>query len=85
MTTTHVETPKRAFDWYLKWVSTFLVLASVAFRAAGAEYREFDLVLGFTASVGWLVVSIIWKDRALILLNGVMACILASSIIPLVF
>jgi len=81
MSTTHVESNKRGVDWYVKWVATALVLASVVFRAGGPEYREYDIMLGFAACVGWLWVSIVWKDRALILVNAVMGCILASSMI----
>jgi len=83
MSTSHVDTVKRGLDWYVKWVATAMVLASVLFRAAGPEFREYDIVLGFAACVGWLWVSIMWKDRALILLNAVMGCILASTMIDM--
>ena len=79
MSTTHVDSTKRGVDWYVKWISTALVLASVVFRAGGPEYRELDIIVGFAACVGWLWVSIAWKDRALILVNAVMGCILAST------
>ena len=85
MTTTHVETKKVGLDWYLKWVSTILILTSVAFRSAGPEYREWDIAIGFIATLGWTTVSIMWKDRALILLNGVMGCLLGSSLIQIWF
>lgn len=83
MSTSHVDTVKRGMDWYVKWVATAMVLSSVLCRAAGPEYREFDIMLGFAACVGWLWVSIMWKDRALILLNAVMGCILASTMIDM--
>lgn len=85
MTTTHVETKKVGLDWYLKWVSTILILTSVAFRSAGPEYREWDITIGFIATVGWTTVSIMWKDRALILLNGVMGALLGVSLIQIWF
>ena len=84
MSTSHIDTSKRGVDWYVKWVATALVLTSVAFRAAGPEYRELDIVVGFAATVAWLWVSIAWKDRALILVNAVMGCILASSMIDFI-
>ena len=83
MSTSHVDTDKLGLDWYVKWVATAMVLSSVLFRAAGPEYREYDIMLGFAACVGWLWVSIMWKDRALILLNAVMGCILASTMIDM--
>ena len=85
MTTTHVTAKKKGADWYLKWVSTVLILTSVAFRSAGPEYREWDITIGFIATIGWTSVSIMWNDRALILLNGVMGCLLGSSLIQIWF
>lgn len=85
MATKHTATNQKGVDWYLKWLSTILILTSVAFRSAGPEYREWDITIGFVATIGWTVVSIMWNDRALILLNGVMGALLASSLIRLYF
>ncbi len=85
MATSHSETTEPGLDWYLKWLSTILILTSVAFRSAGPEYREWDITIGFVATIGWTCVSIMWNDRALILLNGVMGALLASSLIRLYF
>ena len=57
-------------DWYIKWCASILILISIAFRAADG-YLVWDLVFGTLGVIGWLIVSILWKDRALILLNGV--------------
>ena len=57
-------------DWYIKWVASILILISIAFRAADG-YAVWDLAFGTCGVIGWLIVSIMWKDRALILLNGV--------------
>ena len=59
------------FDWYLKWVASIIVLVSLAMRAAGPEFRIFDLGFGLVGILLWLWVSVIWRDRALIMLNGV--------------
>lgn len=85
MATRHTSTNQKGIDWYLKWASTILILTSVAFRSAGPEYREWDITIGFVATIGWTAVSIMWNDRALILLNGVMGAMLASSLIRLYF
>ena len=69
------------FDWYVKWVASVLILASLAFRAAGIEYRLFDLTIGFFGVALWLWVSIIWKDRTLIILNSVSLMMLATALI----
>ena len=63
-------TPKYTIDWYVKWVASMFVLAALSVR--GVEGLQlYDLVLSIFGIAGWLVVSILWKDRALLILNGV--------------
>lgn len=59
------------FDWYLKWAASIIILTSLAMRSAGPEYRLYDLSFGWVGIALWMWVSVIWRDRALILLNGV--------------
>ena len=69
------------FDWYLKWVASLLVMGSLMMRAAGVEYRMYDLYLGWFGIILWTWVSVIWRDRALILLNGVSFFMLTVAIL----
>ena len=69
------------FDWYLKWVASMFVMASLMMRAAGVEYRMFDLYFGWMGIILWTWVSIIWRDRALIMLNGVSFFMLTVAIL----
>jgi|TARA_R110000851_G_scaffold199590_2_gene350697 hypothetical protein len=63
-------TPKQSLDWYIKWVASVFVLAAMSIR--GIEgYGTIDLMLSSTGILLWLWVSILWHDRALIILNGV--------------
>ena len=63
-------TPKYTLDWYVKWIASIFVLAAMSLR--GIEGLQFyDLALSVVGISMWLWVSIIWKDRALVLLNGV--------------
>ena len=63
-------TPKFTVDWYLKWVASVFVLLAMSIR--GVEGMQFyDLTLSLVGIFLWLVVAVIWKDRALILLNGI--------------
>lgn len=68
------------FDWYLKWIASIIILISLASRAAGPEFRFYDLIFGVTGVALWLWVSIIWKDRALIMLNSVSLFMLITAI-----
>tara|TARA_Y100000385_G_scaffold289461_1_gene359000 strand:+ start:2248 stop:2541 length:294 start_codon:yes stop_codon:yes gene_type:complete len=62
-------TPKYTLDWYIKWVASAFVLSAMSIR--GIEgYAFTDVVLSMIGISLWLIVSIIWNDRALILLNG---------------
>ena len=63
-------TPKFTVDWYCKWIASAFVL--MAMSIGGVEGMEiYDLYLSIVGIFLWLIVSVIWKDRALILLNGV--------------
>lgn len=63
-------TPKLTLDWYLKWVASALILTSMAVRGI-PELVVIDLTSSIMGVFLWLLVSMIWKDRALIILNGV--------------
>jgi hypothetical protein len=69
------------FDWYLKWVASIIVLCSLALRSAGPEYRIYDLLFGTVGIALWTWVSVIWRDRALIMLNGISFFILSVAIL----
>ena len=62
-------TPKYTADWYLKWVSSVIVLAAMSMRGV-PELIVYDLYLSVIGIFGWLLVSFMWRDRALIILNS---------------
>lgn len=63
-------TPKYTLDWYLKWVASVFILSAMSMRGVDG-LQMYDLWLSLVGIILWLWVSILWKDRALILLNGV--------------
>ena len=63
-------TPKYTIDWYLKWIASAFILVAMSVRG-GEGMQIYDLYLSIIGIFLWLIVSVIWKDRALILLNGV--------------
>jgi len=69
------------FDWYLKWLASIIVLCSLALRSAGPEYRIYDLLFGTVGIALWTWVSIIWRDRALIMLNGISFFMLTVAVL----
>ena len=63
-------TPKYTLDWYVKWIASMFVLGAMSLRGVDG-LQMWDLGLSVVGISLWLWVSILWKDRALVLLNGV--------------
>ena len=74
-------TPLHDFSWYLKWISSILILSAVCFRASGGAFHMFDLYFSFAGTLGWLWVGILWHDRALMVLNTSLAMVLMIGIL----
>ena len=73
-------TPKYTLDWYIKWVSSIIILAAMSVR--GVEGLQFyDLSLSIVGVAGWLIVAAIWEDRALIMLNSFGLVLLLKNLI----
>ena len=74
-------TPKYDLSWYIKWTASCFILTSAMFRVQGPQYDNLDTLFSFIGVAGWMVVGLLWKDRALILLNGVLLFVLASGLL----
>jgi len=75
-------TPKYTTDWYIKWISSFFILAAMSMR--GVEGLQlYDLSLSIIGVAGWLVVAAIWEDRSLIILNSFALLLLLKNLIIL--
>ena len=73
-------TPKYTVDWYVKWASSIILICAISIRSA--QISPFmDLILSFTGMVGWTYVSLVWKDRALILVNGIAMVLLGTGLL----
>ena len=73
-------TPKQDLSWYIKWTASIFILSSMNIR--GVEGLEcLGLVLCLMGVAGWMIVGILWKDRALMLLNGVGIILFLNTLI----
>ena len=73
-------TPKYTLDWYIKWVASIIILAAMSVR--GVEGLQlYDLILSLIGITGWLIVSMVWEDRALIMLNSFGLVLLLKNLI----
>ena len=72
-------TPKYDMSWYIKWVSSVLLIIAMVLTSANVHpWNLYPAILGMT---GWLIVGILWHDRALIILNAVSVAIYATGIV----
>ena len=67
-------------DWYIKWIATIFLLIGMALRTT-QEYMFADIIVSLIGAMGWMIVAIMWKDRALTLLNVVATLILLYGFI----
>ena len=76
-------TPKYTMDWYIKWVASAFVLAAMSIRGIDG-YAFYDVCLSMVGILLWLIVSIVWNDRALIMLNAAGLVFLITNFIKLI-
>ena len=76
----HSQSKYRPIEWYIKWLATIFVLTGMALRTT-QEHMFADIVVSLLGAIGWLIVAIVWKDRALTLLNAVATTILLYGFI----
>jgi fatty-acid desaturase len=77
-------TPKYTLDWYIKWVASAMLLIGMSMRGI-AELIVFDLSISALGVTLWLWVSILWKDRALIVVNSVGLLLLIRNLIGVLY
>lgn len=73
-------TPKYTVDWYLKWIASLIILVAMSMRGI-PELMMYDMYLSIVGVTLWTIVSIMWKDRALILVNGVGCLLLVKTVL----
>ena len=75
-------TPKGDLSWYVKWISSMFILMAVMMRAQdGEQFQTADRILSLIGCMGWTWVRLLWKDRALIILNGIIVFALGSALL----
>ena len=64
---------------FTKWASSLVVIAGMVLTASNVY--PLNMYLHLTGILGWLVVSLAWHDKSLIVLNVVAAFIFLNGII----
>ena len=73
-------TPKQDLSWYVKWTASIFILISMSIRGIDG-LQIIDLSMSIIGVIGWLWVGLLWKDRALILLNGIGLVLLLRTMV----
>ena len=76
-------TPRGDLSWYIKWASSIILIVAMMFTAV--ELFPINMWIANIGFIGWLVVGMLWHDRALILLNSVAIFIFASGLVNFYF
>ena len=64
--------------WKLKWASSITLMFAMILTAQNVY--PYNLFFHFIGILGWLIVSINWNDRALIVVNSVAIAILTNGL-----
>ena len=71
-------TPRYDLSWYIKWFSSITLIVAMMFTAV--EMFPVNLFVANVGFIGWLVVGMLWHDRALIVLNSISLAIYTLGI-----
>ena len=73
------QTPYKTKDWYLKWVSSIILITGMLFTAN--NIYPLNLFISIIGILGWILIGLIWNDRAIILVNAIGLSIYANGIL----
>ena len=76
-------TPKGDLSWYIKWVSSFIILIGMALTAS--NITPLNMWFHLVGVIGWGIVGMLWHDRALIFINGVATFIFLTGLLKIYF
>lgn len=71
-------TPKHDLSWYIKWTASIILLIGMSLTTL--DVAPFNLFFHLVGVSGWLVVGMLWHDRALITINSVGVFIFLTGI-----
>ena len=71
--------PTHTLDWYIKWISSIFLIAGVILTSN--NIYPINLFFHAAGMFGWFIVSILWNDRALLVINAVSLAILINGLV----
>jgi hypothetical protein len=85
MTSRESKHPTNTLDWYIKWFSSIVAIVAIICRSIEEVPKIYDVMLTTIACAGLLIVSVMWRDRALMVLNIVGLFVLIMGLIRYFF
>lgn len=76
---TKTVTPLYTKDWYIKWISSIILIGGMLCTAN--NLYPINLYFHLIGLSGWFVVAMIWNDRALIIINAIGLAIFANALL----
>tara|TARA_Y100000296_G_scaffold58143_1_gene66961 strand:+ start:252 stop:530 length:279 start_codon:yes stop_codon:yes gene_type:complete len=73
------QTPYKTKDWYLKWISSIILIIGMLFTAN--NIYPLNLFISVVGILGWIFIGLIWNDRAIILINAIGLTIYINGIL----
>lgn len=71
--------PTHTLDWYIKWIVSVFLIAGVILTSN--NIYPLNLFFHAAGMFGWFIVSILWNDRALLVINAVSLAILINGLV----
>ena len=71
--------PTHTLDWYIKWIASVFLIAGVILTSN--NIYPLNLFFHAAGMFGWFIVSILWNDRALLVINAVSLAILINGLV----
>ena len=72
-------TPKGDLSWYIKWASSIIIIFGM--MLSSANIYPMNIWVHLFGVSGWMIVGMLWHDRALIFLKGVAIFVFASGLV----
>ena len=72
-------TPIHDLSWYIKWVATAIIIVGACLNSF--ELQPYSHIVMCVGAGLWLVVGILWYDRALIVVNSAIMAIYLAGLV----
>ena len=72
------KTPLYNLDWYIKWFSSVVLM--IGMLLTSNNIYPVNLYFHFVGIAGWMIVGMLWNDRALMVINSFALATISTSL-----